>query len=399
MRIAYLVSQYPAVNHTFILREIRSLRAQAFVIDVVSVRSPDRASSAMTAEEREELGHTRAIKAISLAGAVGAQVLALAGRPAGYLRGLALAFRMGRGSLPATLSHLFYFAEAVIAGRWMLAKGYSHFHTHFSSTVGLFITRVFPLTMSITIHGPEEFNDVAGFHLAEKVAASRLVVAISSYARSQILRSCPPAQWDRVVTCRLGVDGTVFEPRPEPRDGVPEVLCVGRLAPVKAQYMLIEALRLLRDRGVAARLRLVGDGPDRALLDAAARRMEVADDVIFDGWRNQDEVRALYRRATLFAMASFAEGIPVVLMEAMAMEIACVATRIMGIPELIEDGVSGLLVPPADAVPLADALERLLRDAALRAELGRNGRGRVLEHFSLGANSLTLGELFRQRLR
>lgn len=398
MRIAYLVSQYPAVNHTFILREIRSLRAQGFGIDVVSVRHPDRPASAMTAEEREELGYTRAIKGISLPGAVGAQVLAFLSRPAGYLRGLALAFRMGRGSLPATVAHLFYFAEAVIAGRWMLAKNYAHFHTHFSSTVGLFVTRVFPLTMSITVHGPEEFNDVAGFHLAEKVDASRLVVGISSYARSQILRCCPPAQWEKVVTCRLGVDGTIFEPRPEPRDGVPEILCVARLAPVKAQYMLIAALRLLRDRGVAARLRLVGDGSDRTLLEAAAKRMELTGDVIFDGWRNQDEVRALYRRATLFAMASFAEGIPVVLMEAMAMEIPCVATRIMGIPELIEDGVSGLLVPPADEVPLADALERLLQDVGLRAELGRTGRRRVLEHFNLSANCVSLGELFGRRL-
>jgi glycosyltransferase involved in cell wall biosynthesis len=319
-------------------------------------------------------------------------------RPAGYLRGLALAVRMGRGSLPATLAHLFYFAEAVIAGRWMLAGGYTHFHTHFSSTVGLLVTRIFPLTMSITIHGPEEFNDVAGFHLAEKVENSRLVVAISSYARSQVLRACPPSQWEKVVTLRLGVDGEVFEPRPEPAGGVPEILCVGRLAPVKAQYVLIEALRLLHDRGVPARLRLVGDGPDRALLEAAAAKMGLTGDVLFDGWRNQDEVRARYRQATLFAMASFAEGIPVVLMEAMAMQIPCVATRIMGIPELIEDGVSGLLVPPADAAPLADALERLLRDAALRDTLGRAGRRRVLDHFSLSANGDALGELFTRRL-
>ena len=398
MHIAYLVSQYPAVNHTFILREIRGLRAQGFGIDVVSVRHPDRPASAMTAEEQEELNYTRAIKGISIPGAVGAQVSAFLSRPIGYLRGLTLAFRMGRGSLPATLAHLFYFAQAVIAGRWMLAKGYAHFHTHFSSTVGLLVTHVFPLTMSITIHGPEEFNDVAGFHLAEKVAASRLVVAISSYARSQILRCCPPTQWDKVVTCRLGVDGTIFEPRPEPRDSVPEILCVGRLAPVKAQYMLIAALRLLHDRGVAAKLRLVGDGPDRTLLEVAAQRMELTEDVIFDGWRNQDEVRALYRRATLFAMASFAEGIPVVLMEAMAMEIPCVAPRIMGISELIEDGVSGLLVPPADEKPLADALERLLQDAALRVKLGQTGRCRVLEHFSLSASCMTLGELLGQRL-
>lgn len=398
VRIAYLVSQYPAVNHTFILREIRGLRAQGFRIDIVSVRHPDRPASAMTAEEREECDYTRAIKGISILGAVGAQVSTFLSRPVRYLRGLKMAVRMGRGSVPATVAHLSYFAQAVIAGRWMLAKGYAHFHTHFSSTVGLLVTHVFPLTMSITIHGPDEFNDVVGFHMTEKVAASRLVVAISSYARSQILRYCPPTQWDRVVTCRLGVDGAIFDPRLEPHDRIPEILCVARLAPVKAQYMLIAALRLLRDRGITAKLRLVGDGPDRPLLEAAAERMELSDDVIFDGWRNQDEVRALYRQATLFAMASFAEGIPVVLMEAMAMEIPCVAPRIMGIPELIEDGVSGLLVPPADEKPLADVLERLLQDSELRAELGPAGRRRVLEQFSLSTSCATLGKLFEQRL-
>lgn len=398
MRIAYLVSQYPAVNHTFILREIRALRSQGFEIDIVSIRPPDRHPSALTGEERQELARTRAIKDISIPGALGAQVTEFLRRPAGYLGGLALALRMGRGGIPATFAHLLYFAEAVIAGRWMMAGGYRHFHTHFSSTVALLIARIFPLTFSMTIHGPEEFNDVAGFHVAEKVEAARLVVAISSYARSQILRCCPPSQWGKVVTCRLGVDGSVFEPRAEPAGGAPEILCVGRLAPVKAQHVLIEALRLLRARGVNACLRLVGDGQDRPSLEAAARQMGLTEHVHFDGWRNQDEVRARYRQATLFAMASFAEGIPVVLMEAMAMEIPCVATRIMGIPELIEDGISGLLTPPADAVPLADALERLLRDAALRARLGAEGRRRVLGHFDLTANCGSLGVLFRERL-
>lgn len=398
MRLAYLVSQYPAVNHTYILREIRSLRAQGFGIEIVSIRRPDRPLSSMTAEEREELGFTRAVLDLPFINAAGAHLTEFLRRPAGYLRGLALAFRLGRGAPAATLSHLFHFAEAVIAGRWMLARGYSHFHTHYSSTVGLLVTHVFPLTMSMTIHGSAEFNDMAAFHMDRKVAASRLVITIGSFARSQVLRSCPVSQWDKVVTCRLGVDVSRFEPRPEPSGGVPEILCVGQLAPPKAQYVLIEAMRLLRDRGIQARLRLIGDGPDRAQLEAAARQLGVAEDVVFDGMRNQDEVRSAYRQATVFALASFAEGIPVVLMEAMAMEIPCVATRIMGIPELIDDGVSGLLVPPADPGPLTDALERLLRDPALRGTLGRHGRRHILEHFSLSTNCVALGKLFTRRL-
>lgn len=399
MRVAYLVSQYPAVNHTFILREIVALRAGGFDIDVVSIRPPDRPASAMTDVERGELSRTRAVKDVSLAAAAAAQLAEAVTNPAGYFRGLAQAFRMGRGSAPATLSHLFYFAEAVIAGRWMRARGVTHFHTHFSSTVGLLLARVFPITWSITIHGPEEFNDTTGFFMGEKIASAKFVAAISSYARSQILRCCDPQLWDKVHTCRLGVDGSVFAPRPEPAGGEPpEILCVGRLAPVKAQYILIEALPILAARGVPAVLRLVGDGPDRAMLEAAAARMGISQRVIFDGWRNQDEVRDRYRRASVFAMASFAEGIPVVLMEAMGMEIPVLATRIMGIPELIEDGKSGLLVPPADPAALADALERLLTDAELRRALGPEGRRRVLEDFDLATNGARLAAVFRRYL-
>lgn len=399
MRLAYLVSQYPAVNHTFILREIRGLRASGFDIDVISIRPPDRPAAAMTADEREELARTRAVKDISIPAALAAHLAEAVTNPGGYLRGFRQALRMGRGSPAAILAHLFYFAEAVIAGRWMRAAGVTHFHTHFSSTVGVLMARIFPLTWSITIHGPEEFNDVAGFFLAEKIRTARFAVAISSYARSQILRCCDPAMWDKVHTCRLGVDGAVFEPRPEPGGGgPPEIVCVGRLAPVKAQYILIEAILVLAGRGVPAVLRLVGDGPDRRMLEESAARMGIADRVIFDGWRNQDEVRERYRSATVFAMASFAEGIPVVLMEAMSMEIPVLATRIMGIPELIEDGASGVLVPPADPDALAGGLERLLRDAELRRRLGPAGRKKVLADFDLRANCAALEKIFRKYL-
>lgn len=398
VRLAYLVSQYPAVNHTFILREIRVLRARGFDIDVVSIRPADRSPEEMTAEEREELSRTRAVKQIGIPGALGLLIAEFFRRPAAWLGGLWVALRMGRGSIRGILSHLFYFIEAVIAGRWMSNRGHAHFHTHFSSTVGYLTARIFPLTWSVTIHGPEEFDDVAGFHMAAKVASARFVAAISSYARSQILRTCPPCEWSKVVTCRLGVDGSVFEPRTAPDHGVPEILCVGRLAPVKAQHILIESLALLRGRGVPARLRLVGDGQDRAALEKAARQFGLGDDVIFDGWRNQDEVRDRYRRATLFAMASFAEGIPVVLMEAMAMEIPCVATRIMGIPELIEDGVTGLLVAPADPEALAGAIARVLADPELMGRLAVAGRRKVLEDFDLARNAESLAGVFRRYL-
>jgi glycosyltransferase involved in cell wall biosynthesis len=173
---------------------------------------------------------------------------------------------------------------------------------------------------------------------------------------------------------------------------------VGRLVPAKGQHVLLAAVARLRASGRNLRLRLVGDGPDRASLQAAARRLSIEDAVIFEGAVNQDRIRDLYAKADVFALASFAEGIPVVLMEAMAMEIPCISTWITGIPELIRDSVDGLLVAPSDAEGLASAIARLMDDPELRARLGAAGRSRVIEKYDLRRNVARLADVFDARL-
>jgi glycosyltransferase involved in cell wall biosynthesis len=399
MRIAYLVSQYPAINHTFILREIRQLRSLGFEIPVISVRPSDRPFEQLTKEEREEASLTKPIKAAPLWRIVGAHIAALISHPRGYVGGVRTAVRLGRGHARNTLSHLLYFMEAVVAGRWMECEGLSHFHVHFSSTVGLLVTQIFPLTMSITLHGPDEFTDPAGFHLREKVAASLFVCTISHYGRSQVMRFCDRRDWAKIEAVHLGVDTRAFVPRAF-RDcaGPFEIACVGRLAPVKGQHILIEAIARLVRQGRHVRLRLVGDGPERAGLEARAAALHVEDHVVFEGWLNQDQIRAVYERADVFALASFAEGIPVVLMEAMAMGIPCVATSVTGVPELIRNEVDGLLVTPSDPSALAEAIGRLMDDPALRRRLQEAGRKRVTEEFDLERNCRQLEKLFRTRL-
>jgi glycosyltransferase involved in cell wall biosynthesis len=208
-----------------------------------------------------------------------------------------------------------------------------------------------------------------------------------------------PSNWDKFEVCPLGVDPDRFQPisfreAPEP----PEVICVGRLVPAKGQHILIKAMAALRDAGVSVRLRLVGGGPDRASLEAQTRELALEDRVIFEGAVNMDRVKALYRDADLFALASFAEGIPIVLMEAMAMEIPCVTTRITGIPELIRSDVDGILVAPSDEEELAGAIRRLAEDPDLRKSLGQAGRKRVIDKYHLGRNTERLAEIFRRRL-
>jgi glycosyltransferase involved in cell wall biosynthesis len=261
------------------------------------------------------------------------------------------------------------------------------------------IAKVFPLTFSATIHGPMEFLDPSGFCLREKIQAASFVVAISYFARSQMAQLVPYEMWDRFEVAPLGIDSFVYEPAPFRESPDPfELICVGRLTPFKAQQVLLDSVHRLVSSGRNVRLRFVGDGPDRPCLEARVQKLGLSDRVVLEGWKSQEEVWALYQRADAFALASSAEGLPVVLMEAMAMQIPCVATRIAGIPELIRDGIDGLLVTPSDSDELASAIARLLDDSALRLTLAKSGRIRVREKYHLATNVAHLSEIFRRRL-
>lgn len=398
MKLGYLVSQYPAVNHTYLLREIRGLRSLGFDITVISIAPPDRPPERLTPEERAEAALTRTVKTAPLARIAAAHVLTFCTRPLCYLRGLGTALRLGRGFRSA-LFHLLYFAEAVIAGGWLLQAGVRHFHVHYSSTVGLLVARVFPLTMSVTFHGRAEFVDPAGFHLRRKVAASAFVSAISFFGRSRLMMACEPALWDRIEIARLGVDTEKLSPAEFRRNPDPfEILSVGQLVPIKAHRLLLAALRRVVAEEPRVRLRLVGEGPERRSLEETAAALGLQSQVIFEGMLHYDQVRELYRRADLFVLPSFEEGLPVVLMEAMSCEVACVATCVAGIPELIRDGETGLLVAPSDTGGLAAAILRLIRDPELRRRLGVAARRKILEDYNLDRNVAGLAAVFRRRL-
>jgi glycosyltransferase involved in cell wall biosynthesis len=401
VRVAYLVSRYPAISHTFILREVLALRARGFEIAVASINDPDRPDAGLTGEERAEAASTYYVKRHGVAGALGALVATLFTRPGGFLRGLSAAIRLGGSDVKAIAKHLAYFVEALMVGRFVTKRGLSHLHVHFmtpASAVGLLVTKVFPVTFSMTAHGPDELYDVTAYRLKEKLEASRFVCTIGRYCRSQLMRLTDPVHWEKYEVTPLGVDLEAFSPRPFRESPDPfEVICVGRLVPAKGQHVLLGAVANLVAGGRKILLRFVGDGPDRASLEAQARSTGLGSAVVFEGSVNQDRIRALYSTADAFALASFAEGIPVVLMEAMAMEIPCVTTFITGIPELIRDGVDGLLVAPSDEEALAGAIARLMDDAVLRRTLGAAGRRRVAERYDLGRNVDLLAKVFLKR--
>jgi colanic acid/amylovoran biosynthesis glycosyltransferase len=401
-RIAYLVSRYPAVSHTFILREVLALRALGYEIHVASINPPDRATTEMTQAEQAESAQTYIVKRTPFADIVKAHWQTLLSHPRAYLQGLWTALTLGGLDLKKLLYHCFYFIEAVLVGRWMMERQLRHLHVHFATpaaTVGLIASRVFPLTFSMTVHGPDEFYDVSAYRLAEKVAGASFVCCIGAYARSQLLNFTQPHEWEKIVVAPLGIDPSVFTPRPFRSHPAPcELLCVGRLVSVKGQRVLIAACEHLIDAGYDIRLRFVGAGPDLATLTAEVQTRGLSTHIEFAGAVNQDHIRGFYEAADIFVLPSFAEGIPVVLMEAMAMEIPCVTTWITGIPELIRSGRDGLLVPPGDEEALAEALRQLIDDPALRRRIGRAGRQQVIEKYDLRRNTLRLAEIFQRRV-
>jgi glycosyltransferase involved in cell wall biosynthesis len=302
--------------------------------------------------------------------------------------------------LPATAANLIYFVEAVVVGRRMQSRELTHVHSHFTSNVALLLGKTFPVTVSATIHGSAEFEDAAGFYLAQKVADAAFVCAISQYGRSQLMRASRPEHWHKIEVSPLGVDVEVFAPRTRrPVRERFEILSVGQLAPAKGYPVLIDAVALLVQRGnTDVRLRIVGEGNERDSLARQIAKLGLERNVHLEGSCGQDRVRELYLETDLFALASFAEGVPVVLMEAMAMEIPCVATWITGIPELIRHGEDGWLTPPSDPEILAEAIAMLIANAELRERLGKAGRVRVQDRYHLARNTGRLGEIFKRRL-
>lgn len=401
-QLAYLISRYPAVSHTFILREVSELRKLGFSIRTASINPSDRPDAGLTEAELAEARATWYVKPQGVPGALKALVTTAVSQPAGLLRGLRLALRLGGLDLMRLAKNAAYLVEAAMLGQWMRRENLKHLHVHFATpaaAVGLLVKTVFGTGYSFTVHGPDEFYDAPGYGLSEKILGADFIVCISHYARSQMMKLSPVSAWPKFEVCRLGVDPERFSPVDRVAEpGRFQLVCVGRLVSAKGQHILLEALARLAEDGRHPQLVFVGDGPDRASLEAHAVRLGLGSTVHFAGAVNQDAILDFYGNADAFVLPSFAEGLPVVLMEAMAMGVPCITTSITGVPELIRDGKHGLLVPASDTEGLARAIARLMDDPDLCRHLAEAGRERVLADYVLRVNTARLGEVFRRRV-
>ncbi|KAA6231771.1 colanic acid biosynthesis glycosyltransferase WcaL [Chlorobium phaeovibrioides] len=396
--IAYLCSEYPAVSHTFIFREIESLRRAGILVHTATIRRTKNLGL-MTASEQDEAKRTFAVITEPLPAIFKAHAKSLIRNPAGYMRMAAAALKPAFTGPCKPIKAAAYFIEAGILLEWLHGLSITHVHEHFgnpTAIVAMLMKTYGGISYSISVHGPDIFYQIDSAMLDEKVRHASFVRCISHYCRSQIMRISPSSMWGKHHIVRCGVDPDTWLPRPEPDNEVPQLLCVGRLVPAKGQHILLNACALLKNEGVRFHLTLIGDGPDRTSLEQFSREHGLEGAVTFTGVQGQDKVREWYDMADMFILASFAEGVPVVLMEAMAKEIPVISTRITGIPELIEHGHNGLLATPADTEDLARKIRTLIEDPEMRKRLGREGRKSVERRYNQHINNNKMVDLFKQ---
>lgn len=396
LRIAYLVGEYPAVSHTFILREVAALRAEGLDILTCSIRRTGLEHHRGSAERAEAASTFNLLAAARNPGRLAAAQISGLRSPKRYFGTLARAWRLRGPGLRAALYQLIYFLEATVLARHLRQKGVTHLHNHFaqaSCTVALLAARLAKIPFSFTLHGPADFTDPKLWRLDAKIADARFVACISHYCRSQAMLVSPPDQWDRLKIVHCGVEP--FRYGSQTASTGSEILFVGRLAAAKGVPVLIDTMIHIRAAHPNAHLTLIGDGPERWQLENQTRRLALTDAITFTGYQNQDEVAAALAESTLFVLPSFAEGVPVVLMEAMAARRPVAATHIAGIPELVDEGVSGRLVPPGDGRALADAILSILSDPEAAALMGEKGRAKVEAEFNIAIEARKLANLFR----
>jgi colanic acid/amylovoran biosynthesis glycosyltransferase len=409
MKIAYLCSLYPAVSHTFVLREIDALRDRGVEIATFSIhRAPS--DQLLAHADRVAFETTYTILPPRWAALFAAHLRIALSAPRAYLLTLALALRLAPAGLRGRLWQFFYFVEAVLLWTECRRRGIRHIHVHMGNVaadaallaahLGSALEPEQPWSWSFTLHGPAEFFDVSHFRLAEKLRRAQFVVCITDYTRSQLMALSHPEVWDKLHVIHVGIPIEQFTRSEHARrlSKNPTILFIGRLVPEKGHAVLLEAAGLLAERGRRVNVTLAGDGPHRPTLERYAEQLGLASQVSFPGAVGQEEIHAMYADASIFCMPSFAEGLPGVLMEAMAMEVPVVSTWITGVPELIEDGRTGLLVAPGRADELADALERLLTDPALCRVMGSAARKKVISEFNTESSAEQIHALFERQL-
>jgi glycosyltransferase involved in cell wall biosynthesis len=397
MRIAYLVNQYPKVSHTFIRREILALERLGFEVMRIALRGWD--GKLVDQEDRRERERTRYVLREGAPALLFAVIRMLLTRPVKVIRGLALAWRMSSRAERPLLVHLGYLAEACRIEPWFRADSVEHLHAHFgtnSAEVAMLVHALGGPRWSFTVHGPEELDKAQSIALGEKIRRCAFVVAISSFGRSQLYRLVEHEHWSKVQVVHCGLEPTFFAPAEMPPAVARRLVCVGRLCEQKGQLLLLEAAQRLAAQGTDFELVLVGDGELRSDVEALVNHHNLQTMVRITGWTSGEQVRQEILAARALVLPSFAEGLPVVIMEAMALRRPVISTFVAGIPELVQSGEHGWLVPAGDVEALAGAMKACL-DAPVDVlkRMGQAAHKRALARHNVNKQAERLAEVFQ----
>ncbi len=392
--LGYVMNSYPMVSTTFIGREIAALEAAGHTVRRYAIR-PWQGAPLVDPQDKAERDKTTYLLTGSKARLIGAALATLVTRPRQTLSALGLTVQLVRAARGGWVRHAAYLLEAMVLARRARQDGIRHLHAHFSTNstaIAMLARRLGGPDYSFTLHGPDELFAPVENSLGRKVAEARRVVAISHFARSQIMLFSDPADWDKIAIVHCGVHPARYGQSPRAGYGK-RVLFVGRLDAVKGGPLLLEAFARIAGQHPEARLDIIGDGAERPGLEARAAALGLTERVSFHGFLPQDAVARQMEASDMLILPSFAEGVPVVLMEAMASRLPVIASRVAGVQELVTDGVSGFVVAPGDLAGLAQRLDRLMADPALCARMGAAGRETVAAAFDIAAEAAWLARI------
>jgi colanic acid/amylovoran biosynthesis glycosyltransferase len=395
LKIAYFVNQYPKVSHSFIRREILAMERQGFEVQRIALRGWQ--ESLPDPEDRQEQEKTQYVLRTGLRGLLVPWLLGLVRSPLKMYAAFCLAIRITRQTDGRLLHHLVCVAEASRILTWIARSRARHVHAHFgtnSAEVAMQLRVLGGPPFSFTVHGPEEF--LAPLGLEDKISRSAFVVAISSFGRSQLYLRTAPVLWPKIRVVRCGLESSFHSGDTSPQTSDSRLVCVGRLCEAKGQVLLIDAIAQLKQRGVHVDLVLAGDGPMRPEIEKMVREFGLQDRVRITGWISGDRVRDEILAARAMVLPSFAEGLPVVIMEALALRRPVITTYIAGIPELVKAGENGWLIPAGSICDLTGAIEACLSRSSDEIErMGDAGRRIVIERHSIDVEAGKLADHIR----
>ena len=396
LRLAYFINQYPKVSHSFIRREILALERQGHDVLRLALRGWD--AEIVDADDISERDKTTYVLRGGIFPLIVAYARVFIGAPRKFLRAFMLAVRLSHKAERALPYHLIYLAEACRILPLLKSFGTMHVHAHFGTNSAEVVMLAHVLggpSFSFTVHGPEEFDKAQALYLREKICHAEFVVAISSYGRSQLFRWAEYRHWHKIKVVHCGLEQNFHNLAPVTSSGMPRMVCVGRLCEQKGQLLLIEALARLKARNIAFEMVLAGDGEMRGEIETLIANLGLEDRVSITGWISSERVRAEILAARALVLPSFAEGLPVVIMEAMALRRPVLTTYVAGIPELVIPGENGWLFPAGDIEALASTMEDLLSRTPKELELmGAAAHARAIERHSIDTETAKLTGLF-----